>query len=92
MIKSFRDKSTKAVLDYERVNKFSNFQRVALRKLLIVDKAESLNDLKSLPGNQLEKLCGSRKGQYSIRINIKWRICFDWRNSNAYNVEICDYH
>ncbi len=66
--------------------------RPALRKLLILDAAESLEDLRIPPGNRLEKLKGDRKGQYSIRINDQWRICFVWLDGDAYEVEICDYH
>jgi proteic killer suppression protein len=69
-----------------------DIQRVARRKLIYIDDAENLRDLSALPGNQLEKLKGDRKGQYSIRINDRWRICFDWANNRAENVEIVDYH
>ncbi|HEX3035968.1 MAG TPA: type II toxin-antitoxin system RelE/ParE family toxin [Thermodesulfobacteriota bacterium] len=64
----------------------------ALRKLLVLDAAESLEDPRIPPGNRLEKLRGNRKGQYRIRINDQWRICFEWRNGDAYAVEITDYH
>lgn len=67
-------------------------RRTALRKLLILDAAETLNDLRSPPGNRLEKLRGDRAGKYSIRINEQWRICFQWRDGDAYEVEIADYH
>ena len=63
-----------------------------LRKLGLVDAAEKLEDLRSPPGNRLEKLKGSRAGQHSIRVNDQWRICFNWRGGNAYDVEIVDYH
>lgn len=63
-----------------------------LRKLLLLDGAESLADLRSPPGNRLERLRGTRAGQYSIRINDQWRICFSWRDGDAYDVEIVDYH
>ena len=70
-----------------------DIQKVALRKLLLLDAATSINDLRVPPGNRLEKLTGNRKGQYSIRINDKWRICFVWTNeNNADEVEIVDYH
>lgn len=69
-----------------------NIQRTARRKLLYLDDAEDLRDLLAPPGNRLEKLKGSRAGQYSIRINDQWRICFDWRDNKARNVEIVDYH
>ena len=65
---------------------------MALRKLLLLDAAEKLEDLRIPPGNQLERLAGDRKGQYSIRIDKQWRICFVWQGSDAYDVEIVDYH
>lgn len=67
-------------------------QRNALRKLLLLDAAERLDDLQVPPGNRLEKLAGNRKGQHSIRINDQWRICFRWHQGDAYEVEIVDYH
>jgi len=67
-------------------------QRAALKKLLILDAAEELVDLRVPPGNRLEKLHGDRKGQHSIRVNDQWRICFQWRAGDAYEVEIVDYH
>ena len=67
-------------------------QRQALRKLLLIDAAESMEDLKIPPGNKLERLKGDRRGQYSIRINDQWRICFKWSGGNATDVEIVDYH
>ena len=69
-----------------------DIQRVARRKLIYIDDAENLQDLLAPPGNRLEKLRGDRKGQYSIRINDQWRVCFDWTNNRAENVEIVDYH
>ncbi len=69
-----------------------NIQRIARKKLVILDAASGLNDLRIPPGNQLEALKGDRKGQYSIRINDQWRICFKWRSGDAYDVEITDYH
>ncbi len=63
-----------------------------LRKLVSVDAADALNDLRIPPGNRLEKLKGSRAGQYSIRVNDQWRVCFHWKYGNAYDVEIVDYH
>jgi toxin HigB-1 len=66
--------------------------RAALRKLLILDAAETLADLRIPPGNRLEKLAGNRTGQYSIRVNDQWRICFEWRDGDAHDVEIVDYH
>ncbi len=67
-------------------------QRIAYRKLLILDGAEAIGDMKIPPGNRLEKLKHNRKGQYSIRVNNQWRICLIWKNTDAYEVEIFDYH
>jgi proteic killer suppression protein len=93
MIKSFRCKETEKIFRRERSKKFpKGLQRTAMRKLWMVDAATSINDLRVPPGNRLEKLGGKRKGQYSIRISKKWRVCFNWRSSNAYQVEILDYH
>ncbi len=93
MIKSFRDKDSRRVFLRERVRKFSReLQRVAQRKLVIIDGAESLEDLRVPPGNRLERLKGKRRGQYSIRINQQWRICFGWKNGDAFDVEVADYH
>jgi len=93
MIKTFQDNHTEDVFYRRHVRKFSSgLQRVAYRKLLIIDAAETLDDLKVPPGNRLEKLTGNRKDQYSIRINDQWRICFSFRQGDAYNVEITDYH
>jgi proteic killer suppression protein len=93
VIKSFRDKDTQRVFERQRVRRWSlELQRVALRKLLILDAAETLDDLRSPPGNRLEKLAGDRAGEYSIRINDQWRICFRWRAADAGDVEIVDYH
>jgi proteic killer suppression protein len=93
MIQSFRDRATKDVFDRVYVKRLSSdLQRAALRKLLVLDAAESLDDLKVPPGNRLEKLSGDREGQHSIRVNDQWRVCFSWRQGNAYDVEITDYH
>lgn len=93
MIKSFRDKETQKVFERQRVRRLpANLHRSALRKLLVLDAAEELGDLRVPPGNRLEKLSGRRAGQYSIRINDQWRICFRWRSGDAYDVEIVDYH
>jgi proteic killer suppression protein len=93
MIRSFRDKETERVFLRERRTKFARpLQRAALRKLLLVDAAEVLEDLRVPPGNRLEKLVGDRKGQYGIRINDQWRVCFRWEDGNAHDVEIADYH
>lgn len=93
MIKSFRSKETEQLFQRQSVRKLpSTIQRNALKKLLILDAAESLGDLRVPPANRLEKLSGDRQGQHSIRINQQWRICFEWDQGNAYNVEIVDYH
>jgi proteic killer suppression protein len=92
MIKGFRCAETEKVFQRLHSRKFGAFQRTALRKLLVLDAAESLNDLRIPPSNRLEKLSGDRKGQHSIRINSQWRICFRWRGGDAHDVEIVDYH
>jgi proteic killer suppression protein len=93
MIKSFACKETKKLFNREFSRKLpQDIQRVARRKLEILDAAEVLQDLRIPPSNRLEKLSGERKGQHSIRINDQWRICFEWRRGDAYNVEIADYH
>jgi len=93
MIRSFSDEETEALFHRLPVKKLARpLQRVALRKLLLVDAAEILDDLRVPPGNRLEKLAGDRAGQYSIRINNQWRICFEWSDGDAYEVEIVDYH
>ncbi|HEX7211376.1 MAG TPA: type II toxin-antitoxin system RelE/ParE family toxin [Propionibacteriaceae bacterium] len=93
VIQSFGDADTQRVWRRERVRRFgSDLQRMANRKLLIIDAAETLNDLRVPPGNRLERLRGERVGQYSIRINDQWRICFIWSAAGPANVEIIDYH
>lgn len=93
VIKSFRDNDTEKVFLRENTRKFDiRLRKIALRKLLILDAAETLEDLKVPPGNRFEKLMGERKDQFSIRINDQWRICFKWNNGNAFDVEITDYH
>ncbi len=92
MIKGFADRSTEALFQRKPRKRFRPLARVALRKLLILHAASSLDDLKVPPGNRLEKLKGDRKRQYSIRINDRWRVCFRWRGGDAYDVEIVDYH
>lgn len=93
MIKSFRDKETEKVYSRERSAKLpGNIQQIALRKLRMINNAQNMNDLRIPPSNRLEKLSGDRAGQYSIRINNQWRICFFWKDNNAYYVEINDYH
>jgi proteic killer suppression protein len=93
MIRSFKSEETEKVFNRERSHKFpSDIQQVALRKLRMLNRAVTLQDLRVPPANRLEKLSGDRAGQYSIRINNQWRICFDWDAGDAQNVEIVDYH
>ena len=92
MIGSFRDKETKALWDGHFVKSLASIEKAALRKLDMVDGAESLMDLRSPPGNRLEALKGDREGQHSICINDQFRICFVWREGAAHEVEIVDYH
>jgi toxin HigB-1 len=92
MIQSFADKNTEKLARLERVVKFVQFERIALRKLTQLEVAEKLDDLRVPPGNRLEQLKGNRAGQYSIRINDQYRICFVWTEQGPGNVEICDYH
>ena len=93
MIKSFRCRDTEKLFQRRFSSKFpSDIRRNALRKLLLLDAAEQLEDLRVPPGNRLEKLSGNREGQHSIRINDQWRICFRWHQGDAYDVEITDYH
>ena len=93
MIKSFAGKETEKLFGREFSRKLPNdIQKIARRKLEVLDAAESLNDLRVPPSNRLEKLKGNRVHQHSIRINDQWRICFEWRGEDAYEVEIVDYH
>jgi len=93
VIASFADRDTQALFNRQRVKRLdSRVQRVALRKLRYLNHAASLDDLRVPPGNRLEALKGDRAGQHSIRINDQWRIVFTWRNGNAYDVGIIDYH
>lgn len=93
MIKTFRDRRTQHVFEREPVRRWSReLQRAALRKLLILDAADRLADLRTPPGNQLEKLSGDGASEYSIRVNDQWRICFRWVDEDAHDVEITDYH
>jgi len=93
VIRSFRDRETEKVFQRERSRRLPpDVQRRAHRKLLILDAAETLEDLRVPPGNRLEGLSGGRSGQRSIRINDQWRICFRWERGDAYDVEITDYH
>ncbi len=93
MIKSFKDAETERIYQRERSRKLPpEIQQVALRKLRMLNNSQTLNDLRVPPANRLEKLSGDREGQHSTRINDRWRICFEWRGSDAYHVEIVDYH
>jgi len=93
VIKTFKDAETEKIYRRERSRKLpSDIQQVALRKLRMINNAINLNDLRIPPANRLEKLSGNRARQYSIRINDQWRICFEWNGSDAFNVEITDYH
>jgi len=93
VIKSFRNKETEKIYSREASLKLPrDIQQVALRKLRMINNAKNINDLRIPPANRLEKLSGNREGQHSIRINDQWRICFVWREGDAYDVEITDYH
>ena len=92
MIKSFKCKHTENLFQGAKVKRFLMVAKIARMRLTSLNIASSLSDLKSPPGNKLELLKGDRKGQHSIRINDQWRICFKWQGSNAYDVEIIDYH
>jgi proteic killer suppression protein len=93
VIKSFKSKETEKIFGRQRSPKLPNdIQQVALRKLRMLNNAATIKDLRIPPTNRLEKLTGDRAGQYSIRINDQWRICFEWRGGDAYHVEITDYH
>lgn len=93
MIRSFKDKETQKIFERKRSRKLpSDIQQVALRKLRMLNRAATLQDLRVPPANRLERLVGDREGQYSIRVNDQWRICFEWEDGDALNVEIVDYH
>ena len=93
VLRSFADKDTERVWRRERSRRLDpTTQRAALRKLLILDAADVLDDLRVPPGNRLEKLRGDRSGQYSVRVNQQWRICFRWTSAGPADVEIVDYH
>ncbi|WP_373352907.1 type II toxin-antitoxin system RelE/ParE family toxin [Pseudoroseicyclus sp. CXY001] len=92
MIRSFADRETQRLAARERVRRFQAVERVALRKLAMIDAAHVLDDLRVPPGNRLEALRGDRAGQYSIRVNDQYRICFRWENGEVHDVELCDYH
>ncbi len=92
MIRSFICRDTEALYNGKRVARFASIERVATRKLQMLDDAKELKDLTAPPGNRLEALKGDRKGQHSIRINEKWRLCFVWTGAGPEQVEIVDYH
>lgn len=93
MIKTFADKETEKLFQRNISRSLpADIQRKARMKLEILDAAEKLDDLKVPPGNRLEKLSGNRQGQHSIRVNHQWRICFIWKDADAFNVEVVDYH
>lgn len=92
MIRSFRCKDTATLFQDIPVLRFQLIERVARRKLLYLHRARRLEDLRVPPGNRLEALKGDRRGQHAIRVNDRWRICFTWRESDAFDVEIVDYH
>ena len=93
MIRSFKSKETEKILARTRSKKLpQDIQQAAYRKLRMLNNAVNLNDLRIPPANRLEKLGGDRNGQHSIRINDQWRICFEWHDGDAHNVEIVDYH
>ena len=93
MIKSFKDSETERVFRRRFSRRLpQDIQRTALRRLTYLHGAKDINDLRSPPSNRLEKLYGDREGQYSIRINDQWRICFEWLDGDAFDVEIVDYH
>jgi proteic killer suppression protein len=92
MIKSFRCKDTQALFDGQSPKRFRAFQSVAERKLMQLQAASTFAFLRSPPGNRLEALAGDRTGQYSIRINDQWRVCFRWLDGDVFDVEIVDYH
>ena len=92
MIRSFKSPDTEALFNGRRVAKFANLERVATRKLQMLDDAAKMRDLMAPPANRLEALKGDRKGQHSIRINDQWRICFVWTSAGPEQVEIVDTH
>lgn len=92
MLKTFKCKNTEKLFDDDDVKKFRDISKAARLKLEVLNASVSLNSLRVPPGNRLEQLKGDRKGQHSIRINNQWRVCFVWKNENAFDVEIVDYH
>jgi proteic killer suppression protein len=92
VIRSFADEETRQLYLTGRSRKFGNIARVAVRKIQAVDFATVLEDLRNPPGNRLEKLHGDREGQYSIRVNDQYRVCFRWKDEHAWDVGLVDYH
>ena len=92
MIRSFKDRDTARLFDDEPIARFRTIERQARRKLLYLHRVRTIQDLIVPPGNRLEALRGGRKGQHSIRINDQWRICFRWKDGDAHDVEVVDYH
>lgn len=92
MIKTFRCRDTEALFNRQRCPRFQSIENPARRKLTMLNNAQSIQDLQVPPGNRLEELRGDRQGQHSIRINDQWRVGFVWRERDAYEVEIVDYH
>lgn len=92
MIEGFRCKDTRLLWETGKSRRFNSISSVALRKLAMLDAAETLEDLRVPPANRLEALRGDRKGSYSIRVNDQWRVCFRWESGRVVDVEIVDYH
>jgi proteic killer suppression protein len=92
MIRTFRDADTEALFLGRRVRRWTSIETVAMRKLAMLNRAARIDDLRIPPGNRLEALKHNRAGQHSIRINDQYRVCFVWRNGDAHDVEIVDYH
>lgn len=92
MIRSFADEETEKVFNHRHSRRYAAFERVALRKLRQIHRVSTVEQLYAPPANRLEQLKGDRKGQWSLRINSQYRICFEWRNGDAFDVEIVDYH
>ena len=92
MIRSFADEDTEQVFHHRHSRRYSAFERVAFRKLRQIHSVSTVEELFAPPANRLERLKGDRKGEWSLRINNQYRICFEWRDGDAYNVEIVDYH
>ena len=92
MIRSFHDRETKELFEREASRQWANIGRIALRLLRLLHRVSTLADLRAVPGNRLEALKGGRAGQHSMRVNDQYRICFRWKDGEAYDVELTDYH